>query len=275
MSFFTRLSNGWVIAQASFKVLNAHKELIIFPILSALSLILVVGSFFAVLFARVGWNVDEIQMGSSSLMYLVLFCFYIINYFIVVFFNMALMHCAKLYFVGEEVSVSKGLQFSVSRIWPIFSWAVFAATVGMLLKIAQDNLGWIGKIIIGIVGFAWSIATFFAIPVIAYENLSPMNAVKRSAELMKQRWGEGIGASFSIGLVGFAAFIVIAIVAAGISAVNEGLGIAVIIFGIAGLCITGSALHSIFISALYNEINGHHNDHFSQQLLDGLFEQKG
>jgi len=47
---------------------------------------------------------------------------------------MALIHCTRMYFKGEEVSVKAGLQFSLSRIGAIFSWAVFAATVGLILK---------------------------------------------------------------------------------------------------------------------------------------------
>jgi hypothetical protein len=184
--------NGWQIAKTSLQVLNAHKELIIFPILSALSLLLIVASFVTVLFARVGWNIDRFQIGeiNPGFQYMFVFLFYIVNYFVVVFFNMALMHCARLYFEGEEVSISKGFQFSMSRIGAIFSWAVFAATVGTVLKIAQDNLGWVGKIISGIAGIVWSVATFFVVPIIAYENLGPIEAVKRSSRMMKEKWGD-------------------------------------------------------------------------------------
>ena len=95
MAFFTRLSNGWTIAMTSLKVLNAHKELIIFPILSAISIVLIIGSFFTVVLAGVGWDINRVQLNDRALAYGVLFIFYIINYFVVVFFNMALMHCAR------------------------------------------------------------------------------------------------------------------------------------------------------------------------------------
>src|SRR5690349_6668954 len=102
MNFFTRLSNGWKIAMNSFKVLQANKHLIIFPILSSISLILVIASFFTGLLAYAGWDIDRIEEFDQSTYYLFAFCFYIVNYFIIVFFNMALIHCTRLYFHGEE-----------------------------------------------------------------------------------------------------------------------------------------------------------------------------
>ena len=282
MSFFTRLSNGWTIAMTSLKVLNANKELIIFPILSGISMILIIGSFAAAFFAHAGWDIDSLNIAgnnvkteSRSVLYLIMFLFYIVNYFVVVFFNMALMHCARLYFDGEEVSVAKGLQFSVSRIGAIFSWAVFAATVGMILKIIQDKAGALGKIVTGIIGIVWSIATFFVIPILAYEKLSPMEAVKRSTQMMKDKWGETIGANFSIGIVSFLGIICIAAVAGLIAIANLWVGIAIFVVGFLAVVTISSALHSIFISAVYNNINGNLNDHFDQQLLDDLFVPKG
>ena len=276
MSFFSRISNGWTIAMTSLKVLNAHKELIIFPILSAISILLVIGSFATAALAHFGWDVGNVDFGGSkALVYLVMFGFYIINYFIVVFFNMALMHCARLYFEGEEVSVSKGLQFSVSRIGAIFSWAVFAATVGMALKIIQDKLGALGKVITGIIGIVWSVATFFVVPILAYENLGPIDAVKRSTQMMKEKWGESIGANFSIGIIAFLGIAIVGVVGLALTAfVNEAVGIGIFVVGILGILTVTSALHSIFISAVYNNINGNLNDHFNQQMLDDLFVQK-
>lgn len=262
----------------SLKVLNANKELIIFPILSGISMILIIGSFAAAFFAHAGWDIESIKSiktENRGMLYLIMFGFYIVNYFIVVFFNMALMHCARLYFDGEEVSVSKGLQFSASRIGAIFSWAVFAATVGMILKMIQDKAGWLGKIITGIIGIVWSIATFFVIPIIAYEKLSPMEAVKRSAQMMKEKWGESIGANFSIGIVSFLGILIVAVVGMAVTAfISAPVGIGIFVVGMLSILAISSALHSIFISAVYNNINGNLNDHFNQQLLDDLFVQK-
>ncbi|MEI9958018.1 MAG: DUF6159 family protein [Ferruginibacter sp.] len=91
---------------------------------------------------------------------------------------MALIHCTKLFLQGEEVSVMIGLKFSFSRIGVIFSWALFAATVGTILKAIQENSGWLGKIVGGLLGFVWGVTTFFVVPIIAYEQLGPIDALK-------------------------------------------------------------------------------------------------
>jgi hypothetical protein len=274
MGIFNRMSNGWELAMSSLKVLNANKQLIIFPVLSGLAVLLVGASIGLAIFSGADWNTDNIRLDRTTV-YLILFVFYFVNYFVVIFFNMALIHCTKLYFDGEEVSVAKGLQFSMSRVHIIFSWVLFSATVGIVLRIIQDNLGWIGKIVTGAIGLVWSIATFLVVPILAYEKLGPLDAVKRSAQLMKEKWGEGIGASFSFGLIFLFLFFGWGIFSYAMSYyINDGAGIAFFVLGIVFTFIISSALHSIFISALYNNINGNINEHFRQQMLDGLFQGK-
>jgi hypothetical protein len=148
MSFFDRLSNGWKISMNSFKVLKENKQLVIFPILSGISLLLILGSFVTVVLAAAGWNVDAVNEPGETTSILYLFLYYLVNYFVVVFFNTALVHCSRLYFHGEEVTIEKGLRFSMSRIGTIFAWSMFAATVGTILRLIEENAGWIGKLII-------------------------------------------------------------------------------------------------------------------------------
>jgi len=191
MNFFDRLSNGWAITKSSFSILKKNKQLLIFPVLSGVSMVLIIASIVVPILAAAGWDVDGINIGFSNdaVPYLFMFLFYLVNYFVVVFFNMALIHCTKLYLQGEEVSVATGLKFSMSRIGVIFLWAMFAATVGTLLKALQENSGWLGKLLAGALGMVWGITTFFVVPVIAYENLGPIKAFKRSAQIMKEKWG--------------------------------------------------------------------------------------
>jgi hypothetical protein len=275
MAFADRFSNGWKLAMSSFKILKANEKLIVFPILSTISLVLIIGSFFVFLLAGSGWDMDRLESFSQAGYYVVLFFFYLVNYFIVVFFNMALIHCTRLYLEGEEPTVQKGLQFSMSRIGAIFSWAVVAATVGLILRAIQENSGILGKIIAGITGMIWSIATFFVVPVIAYENLGPVDAVKRSTQMMKEKWGESLTAGFSFGLIQFFGLLVIclplfflgAIIHPVVGAIAAAIGFFVIVSIM-------SAVKTIFISAVYHNIKGDVSEHFDQQLVDSLFRHK-
>src|SRR4051812_47787671 len=98
MNLGSRLSNGWTIALNSFKVLKANRQLIIFPILSGISLILIFGSFFIGFFGIDGLEKENFQRPQSISAYLLILLYYVVNYFVVVFFNMALIHCTKKYF---------------------------------------------------------------------------------------------------------------------------------------------------------------------------------
>ena len=275
MSFFDRLSNGWTLAINSFKVLKENKQLIIFPVLSGISLVLIMGSFVLVFLGINGWSDENVEDPGTIGNYLYLFLFYLVNYFIVVFFNIGLIHCTRLYFRGEEVSINAGLRFSLSRIGTIFSWAVFAATVGTILRIIQEESGFIGKIITGIIGIVWNIATFFVVPVIAYEDLGPIAAFKRSSQLMKQKWGESLGATFSFGLIQFLAMIVLVIPLFFIGNMIHPIGgIALALMGVFIIATIFSAAQTIFVSAVYHNINDEPVKHFNQQMIDGLFQKK-
>jgi len=275
MSFFDRLSNGWTLAMNSFKVLKENKQLIIFPVLSGISLFLFLVFLVLLFLGAMGWSFENAEDSGTIGNYLYLFLFYLVNYFIVVFFNMALIHCTRLYFRGEEVSINAGLRFSLSRIGTIFSWSVFAAIVGTILRIIQEESGIIGKIITGIIGIVWNIATFFVIPVIAYEDLGPIAAFKRSSQLMKQKWGESLGATFSFGLIQFLAMIVLIIPLFFIGNMIHPIGgIALAIMCVFIIATIFSAAQTIFVSAVYHNITDEPVKHFNQQMIDGLFQKK-
>jgi len=275
MSFFTKISNGWTIAMNSFKVLKANKQLVVFPILSGFSLLLVTASFFTAALAKSGWQVNAMREYDKITQYGLLLLFYFANYFVVVFFNVALMHCTRMYFKGKEVNLRDGLNYSISRVWAIFSWALFAATVGTLLRILQENMGKIGKIVIGIIGVVWNIATFFVVPIIAYESGSTLHAFKRSAQLMKEKWGEKIGASFSFGLIQFIGILIILAIAALIYVGLDPIaGLTVAALGIAIVLAVISAAQSIFISAVYHNVTGDPVEQYYQTMIDDLFVRK-
>ncbi|HYF29884.1 MAG TPA: DUF6159 family protein [Chitinophagaceae bacterium] len=275
MDFFTRLSNGWRLSMNSFRVLRENKQLILFPILSGVALILIMASFMLPVLGMAGWDVDNIADPDTFTTYLLVFLYYVVNYFVVVFFNMALIHCTRLYFHGEEVTIGKGIAFAKSRIGVILSWAIFAATVGTILKAIQENAGWLGRLITGILGVVWGIATFFVVPIIAYENAGPITAFKRSSQLMRQKWGESLGATFSFGLIQLLAMLLVAVPLLFIGGmIHIMVGIILAILGAFVVLAVMSAAETIFVSAVYHNINNDPVKHFNEQMLNNLFEKK-
>jgi hypothetical protein len=275
MDFFSRLSLGWNIAKNSFKVLRANKQLILFPVFSGIAMLFILLSFVLAIFAAAGWDVEIVQTGDNSSYYLYLFLFYYVSNFIVIFFNVALIHCTHLYFKGEQPTLSAGIQFSFKRIKAILAWSFFAGTVGWLLKLIQENSGIVGKIITALLGMIWGIATFFVLPVIAYESGDPIKAFKRSALIMKEKWGESIGAGFNFGIFKFIAFTLIGVPAFLLGYfIHPVVGVVFVVPCILLIVAIFSAAETIFVSAIYHKINGDPVEQFNDQLVENLFVTK-
>jgi hypothetical protein len=150
-----------------------------------------------------------------------------------------------------------------------------AATVGLILKAIQENSGILGKIVTGLIGVVWSVATFFVVPVIAYENVGPIDAVKRSTEMMKEKWGESLTAGFSFGLIHFLGILVICLPLFFLgNLIHPIVGIAAAVAAFFVIMAIMDAAKTIFVSAVYNNIKGDVSEHFDQQLVDSLFRQK-
>ncbi len=216
MGFFDRLSNGWSLAWQSVKIVWGNKKLMVFPVVSAVFLILVLGSFagglygvglFEFFFEEEG----ELTASQQTLSYVLLFAFYFISYFIIIFFNVGLIHCANYALNGADFSVGTGLSFSFSRIGAIATWALVSATVGVILRMIEQRSQRVMRFVVSLLGMAWSILTFFVVPVIAYEKLGPFASIKRSGSLFRRTWGERVGARFAFGLIGFLLTLLIAV----------------------------------------------------------------
>src|SRR5438128_1378539 len=129
---FRRISNSWSLVKASAAVLQADKELVIFPILSLLGVLLVSASFVVPLLVIRGPRgaADE-----NPLSLALGFAFYVCTYFVIFLCNSALVGAALIRLRGGDPTVADGLKIAFSRIGAILGYALVAATVGMVLRI--------------------------------------------------------------------------------------------------------------------------------------------
>ncbi len=279
MRIFDRLSNGWKFGMTSLQIIKENKSLLLFPVMSTVALIFVTLSFAGGAFAAMGLEVDNIldnvAGGNEWVIYTVVFVYYLVNYFVIVFFNMGLIHCARLIFDGKKPTVTDGLHYSTSRLNAILSWALLAATVGVVLQILEDKLGKVGQLVVSLVGIAWSIATFFAVPIIAYEDVTPIEAVKRSGAMMREKWGEAVGANFSFGAFFILGYLII--IAGGIFllTIQPVVGIVTMVLAALLLHTVIAAAKTVFVAAAYNHLNDRPAGRFDQgDVLDNIFLEK-
>lgn len=276
MGFFSRLSNGWRMGMLSLNVIKKNKQLVLFPIISGAFLLLVIGSFAGLAFANWGLEVDQMVEEATVTEYAITFIFYLLSYFVIVFFNVGLVHCTRMYLMGESPTVGDGIRYSMSRLPIILGWAVLSATVGLVLKAIQENAGTVGEILSGLLGMVWSIVTFFVVPVLAYENTGPLAALKRSGKIMKEKWGESIGASFSFGIISFVGFLIIALpIGFLIGMIHPIAGIAAGVFAAFLIQSIVSSAEMVFITSVYHQIvQNEPVEDFDPEVLDNLFVEK-
>jgi hypothetical protein len=228
-------------------------------------------------FLLFGQDIDSFDGSITFEQGALLFIFYFVNYFIIIFFNMALIHCARLYFQGEQPSVSDGISFSQSRLSSIVGWAFFAATVGLILRAIENIHETVGAIVSSILGVMWGILTFFAVPVIAYENVGPLEAIKRSGKIIKNKWGESLGANLGVNTVGFIAMLIIALpLGLVFGALHPILGIVVGIITAVLIGVVMSAAQTIFVAAIYHHVTEEPIEvqPFDTELLDDVFVKR-
>jgi hypothetical protein len=278
-----KFARSWALAKASMSVLRSDKELLVFPLLSVLAVMLVAATFLLPLF---GLGVlDGAQRGDSvpSLFYLWGFAFYFVQYFVVFFFTTALVGAAMQRLDGGDPSVGSGLRIAAGKWVSILGYAAIAATVGMILRGIEQRAGIVGKIVAGFIGVAWTLATFLTVPVLVAQDIGPVAAVKESATLLKRTWGEGLIGNGGIGLVGGLAAVAVMLVGLALTGflVKAGLGgaaIAVIALSVLAVVCIGlvqSALGGIYSAALYRYATaGDAPAGFDGVLLRDAFQRK-
>ncbi len=252
-----KFERSWQIMRASWDVLRQDKEILVFPILSGLSLILILASFAVPIFAL--GHIDTIERlarhnGTVGNL-VVAFAFYFINYFVIIFFNTAIVACATIRMRGGNPTVGDGLSTAGTCLFEIAGWALVSASVGMLLRTIEERSKLVGRIVAGLLGMAWGITSYLVIPILVNEKKGPMEAFQESARLLKKTWGEELIGSFSFGLLFFVlslpAFMLIAAGAAsGKSFLVFGFG-ALAVFYFIALSAVQAALQGIFQAALY------------------------
>ena len=276
-----RIKRGWKLSKQSWAVVKSDKSLLAFPIISVVAAIITMIIFFG------GGAAMAVAIGSPwGALPLVIIGAYLLTV-VGVFSSVALASCATEALEGRQTTVGQGISAARGRMKLIFAWAAVALFVGALIAVIQSLLqevagGIVSAIFGGLAGFAWAVATFFVIPVIALDGLGPKEALKTSAHVVKERWGEGVVGSSAIGLITFFvailpafAMMVLGFVLLGSSAIGGGLliTIGVLVFVIAMLF--QSTITAVFRVALYRyATEGDVIGGFDREALESAFVPK-
>lgn len=282
---FRRISNSWKLVKASFNVLKADKELLIFPIVSSIASLIVLATFAIPMFLTglLEGFAGDANPATKILSYTVAFTFYLTQYFVIIFSNSAIVGAAMIRLKGGDPTVRDGFRIAFDHIGSIFGYAVISATVGMILRWISER-GSLGQIVSFLGGLAWGLATYLVIPILVIENVGPIEGVKRSTKMLKETWGEQIVGNFGIGtitglltvaIIIVGALLAFALAAAANSVIPVFILLAVVVVLVIAINLVGTALNGIYTAALYRyAVEGDTGGMFEKELIADSIRRK-
>ncbi len=214
---FATIGRSWEFAKISYGIIWDFKQLLVFPVISMIASLLILATFAVPLFLTgtlEGWLEAETGM-SNPIAYAVMFAFYFCSYFVMIFFNTALTACAMKVIAGETPSVGDGLRLASARLPQILGWTLVSALVGIILRAIESNEK-VGKIVSALIGSAWTVLTYFVVPVLVIDGLGPVGAIKKSASTLRETWGTSLAGHFSLGFLSFLIMLPVFLVGGGL-----------------------------------------------------------
>ncbi|MDB5756206.1 MAG: hypothetical protein JWR56_2634 [Massilia sp.] len=278
---FDRLSRSFVLLKASATVLKSDRHLLVFPLISGCAMLIVLLCFALPMFGLGAF--DGLERGNTPLTYSLGFLFYVVQYFIIFYFNAALVGCVLMRMDGGAPTVKDGLRLANSRFATILGYAIISATVGVILRTIQERVGFLGRFITGLFGVLWNVATFLVVPVLVARDVGPAQSIKDSASLLKRTWGENVVGQVGLGLA--FSIIQMAIVFGGVAVIGVvvvldfpllaiPLGVLIIVCVLATV-LFHSALSGIYSAVLYRYAsNGDATVGFDSAALSAAFLPK-
>ncbi len=227
-----RFKTSFDLFKRSFAVIKENKKLLLFPLIEFI-FIIIIGIFFIspVLLWSTGYPITDsshwaalgeklITMTDTNgkragvmtygltdkIFYAWGILFYLISMFAATFFNVAFYNEIINGLNNRGVSILRGINTAMSKIKLIAIWSLFAGIVGIIIKSLEERFGFVGRLILGLIGIAWSVASIFVTPIIIREEKrsNPLQLLKTSALMLKKTWGEAV-----IGYVGISGFFMI------------------------------------------------------------------
>jgi uncharacterized protein DUF6159 len=272
----SRIKRGWGLTKKSWALLNEHRELIRFPLYGAVSMIVP-----AVVFLGPGlYLFDKSELaGAIPLVVIGVYALSIVGFY----FSVGLAACADMIFRGQDATVADGLAVARERFAQICGWAAISTAISAVMGVLENQGGIGGQIAARLVGMAWSLVTFLAVPVIAIEGTGPVETIKRSASMFRARWGQQITGNIAIGgavfLFGVLPAVLLVVVGVAVWSSASFLGALLVVVGailFAVAMLVSKALSGIFGVALYRyALDGEVVGGFTQEDLESAVRTKG
>lgn len=278
-----RFKASRLLFHEAFRFLWSDKEMLWIPLIALALQLFLIGLFVVVvcipagLFARGAESTQTL----TGFEYLLLFVLYVIGAFTLALAQASIAHIVYTRVRGGDATLGEGIKVALSHAGSLFVWSCITSTVGIVLRAIAERSQLLMKIVVAIIGVAWSVLTYFVVPAIVIDKKSPVDAIKHSGSVFKRTWGETLVTNVSLGLAFLGFYVVLIIVLVGLIVVSDGnTGIVVVggIIFVVSLLITillSSVLDSVLRTILYVYANEQVvPENFNRELLESMLVRK-
>ena len=247
-----------VLSEKSWSLLREHRYFLWFPIIG-FSIALIPLALFS-LWAMSLLNADNtfaaIVVGAIGL---------VIVSFVFSLSGGAIVAAIDEEMAGRDASVGFGFRRAFAHAGALAVWALVQAVVSALLGLIRGNpstgSGEGRRMLAGVGAAAWSIVTLFVTPFIMLQDQGPIQAMKSSVLMVKEKWGLQVTGGVRIGVRLFILIIpaIVLIFVGSLLFFNQGtyapIGLVLILIGIALAVVwalIANAVRAIFAVALFH-----------------------
>ncbi len=269
--------NSWALLKSSVAFLLKNKDLIVLPVASLVACIILV-AFTALIGVFALPHMDQFKDIPNWVLLLSTSMLYLLVSFITIFFNTTLIACATERLQAKPCDLSQGMKLAASHWRSLISWTIIGAIIGAIIHALERSHSIVADIIALMFGIAWSIAAYFVLPVMIFDDVGPVEAIKRSIKIFGRSWRKVVGVNLIIVLFVASCLLVLY----GINYVLPGEQMLFIEIGAVILFLTilfsvtiGAAFNCIVRSALY--LHYHKNvtaTDFAPEILDQAFKKQ-
>ncbi len=278
------LRRSFALFSASWAVLRQDKELVLLPVVAAIASGVAIAPFLIGAFlASPGASESDGSVSLSIGSWVLLLLGYVVSAYVTIFFQSALVLAANDRMTGGNPTLASALSMAGRNAGRILPWAIISATVSVVLQAIQERAGFIGRIVVGLVGLAWTLVTMLVLPILVIEEVGVGDALKRSASAFKRTWGENVVGNGGIGIVGMLLFLLGLLVAGPIIAIGATnsntplvvVGVVLLVIWTVLVSAFASALSAVFRTALYRfAVLGEEPGGFTHEMVARAFRTK-
>ena len=251
MGIFDSITRGYAMTVASIRIASKEPWMFFLPVISGVIMLALILSFIFVP-GTLGLYGSADSPNQATIIVAVALL-YFIGYFLFYFTSAMVVFGARERFEGRDPTIGQSFSQSLARIDKILLLSLIGAIIGVLMQLlsgrgknGRPNI--IGQILASLIGVAWTVVSYFSLPVILNEQIGVIDSFKKSYELVKKSWGEGVSANISLLFIYVPGALLLL---AGIFLLGGTVGLAIIVLG--GLLLLIAYMVSIPVKAVISE----------------------